>query len=81
MGRYSRRRNNRKFWENPLVNLCYVLSVLAFVAGIFLLLGFFGGADCLAASIIALAAGVLLIILGKRLNKRKKAAAEHPEQE
>ncbi|MDO5444931.1 MAG: hypothetical protein Q4F31_04850 [Eubacteriales bacterium] len=80
MGRYSRRRNIKKFWKNPLVNLCYVLSVLAFVAGVLLVFGFIGGADCLPAAIIALAAGVLLIILGKRLNIRKKEAASAEEK-
>lgn len=80
MSRYSRRRNVRNFWKNPLVNLCYTLCVLAFVAGLFLLFGFIGGADCLPASVISLALGVLLIILGKKLNKRKKEA-EQAEKE
>lgn len=75
MGRYSKKRNIRKFWENPVVNLCYTLSVIALVAGLFLLCGFFGGADCLWAAIIALAAGVLLIFAGRSINKRKKESA------
>lgn len=71
MGYYSRKRNIRKFWDNPLVNLCYVLSVLAFVVGVFALFGALGGAGtgCLIFGILALAAGVGLIILGKKLSK------------
>lgn len=76
MGHHSRSRNVRSFWKNPLVNLSYTLSVLAFIAGLFLLFGYIGGADCLPASIISLTLGVLLIILGKKLNKRKKEAAQ-----
>lgn len=81
MGRYSRSRNIRNFWKNPLVNLCYTVSVLAFVIGLFLLFGFIGGADCLFAAIAALVIGVLLIILGKELNKRRKEKEADMKQE
>ena len=79
MGRYSRHRNIRNFWKNPLVNLCYTLSVLAFVAGLFLLFGYIGGADCLMAAIVTLILGVALIGLGRELNRRKKEAERGTE--
>lgn len=72
MGYYSRKRNIRKFWDNPLVNLCNTLAVLAFVAGLFGLFALLGGANTLLFSIIMLAAGVLLIVLGKKFNSRAK---------
>lgn len=72
MGRYARRRNSRNFWENPLVNLCYVISVLAFVAGIFGLFALIGGAKCLPFTLIALAVGIAMFPLAKKLNARKK---------
>lgn len=76
MGYYSRKRNIRKFWKNPLVNLCYTLAILAFVAGLFGLFAALGGAGTgsLMFGIIMLAAGVGLIIAGNKLKKREKAA-------
>lgn len=76
MGYRSRKRNIRKFWNNPLVNLCYVLAILALVAGLFGLAALLGKADTLVFSVIMLVLGVIFIILGKKLNSRKNDTDE-----
>ena len=70
MGRYSKKRNVKKFWENPLPNLCFTLAVIAFVAGIFGLFALIGKAKALPFTIIAFILGIVLIVAGKKLNER-----------
>lgn len=70
MGRYSKKRNVKKFWENPLPNLCFTLAVIAFVAGIFGLFALIGKAKTLPFTIIAFVLGIVLVVAGKKLNER-----------
>ena len=72
MGRYRRKRNIRRFWEDPLPNLCFVLAILALAAGIFGLFALLGGAGSVPFAVLAFAAGILLILAGKRLKGRRK---------
>lgn len=72
MSRYSKRRNVRKFWNNPLPNLCFTLAVIAIVAGVFGILAMIGKAKALSFTIISFVLAIALIIAGKKLNARGK---------